>query len=319
MTTRALLSILSTTLLAATTATASADDANKQDKAKATEAKPSKKQTKAKTADATKPAHDSKQVMQITQESMRQIAAAEQALERGDTKAAQEALDKSERSLEKLYDTPALAALINELDEAIDEVQGEEVSLEAVDLAPLAATMRSYQAFLDPEVVAGITKAQESAKAGDERATADALQMARNRMAIEVAFLPVEEAYVRVLAAQQAIDDGKQERAQRLLRNLPIVVSEVQVSTPLVPVRFKLQAAAVAAEEGNWKRAQALVKEATRDVQAFEKLAKGGPMGEELSSVVDEIEQLNRQIAAGERPGAARIREVAQRTRTVAE
>lgn len=270
-----------------------------------------------KTVDAIKPKHTSAQVMKITQDAMTHIRAAEQALAKDNVAAAKSSLARSEQALEKLYDTPALAAVMNEIDEAIRKTSGEKPAMQPMDLAPLTASVRSYQAYLDPEVIAGVEDASDRAKKGDAQGTADALRLARNRMAIDVAFLPVEEAYVRVLAAQHALDSGDRDQATRVLRGLPIVVSEVEISTPLVPIRFKLHAAAAAVEQGDTKQAQTLLRDATQEIQAFEKQTARSPMASEVSRIVDDIERLNQRVRSGSSVQAADLRELAQRTRSI--
>jgi hypothetical protein len=307
---------LGSTLLAAVLAvvqgTALADDKQKTNQANTTEAS---KDTKAKSPASTTPQRTSAEVMRITQQALGHIGDAVAALDKGNTAAAKKALARGEQALEPLYDTPALIAVLNEIDEAIATVQNKEQTLRTLDLAPLAASVGTYRAWVDPSVAARIDEAKASAKKGDAKATMDALRLARNRMAIDIAFLPVEEAYMRIGAAQHALADGDTKHAKHLLRTLPIVVSEVQLSTPLVPVRFKLNAAALAAEEGNWTRSQTLLREATKEMRDVEKLSKGMTIRAEASALVDDLEELERKMNSDARPQPREIREAAQRTR----
>jgi hypothetical protein len=286
--------------------------------------KPQKQKQAMPSKDAGQPGRTSAEVMKITEQAMAHITAAQVALAKGDKAAANKALTQSARSLGKLYDAPELAAILNQLDEAIASAEGEgkakggkQPAAQGLDLAPLSATIRHHQVYVDPAVVAGIDEAAAKAKQGDPQAAADALRLARNRIAIDVAFLPVENAYLRVLAAQQAIDQGNMKQAQRFLQEVPIVVAELQLSTPLVPVRFKLNAAALAAEEGNWERSEALIREATDDLQAIERMSKGTPSAQEVSAFVDDVEQLGRQMDSQPRPQPQQIRELAKRSQNL--
>ncbi len=265
-------------------------------------------------ADAPQPQRSSAEVMKITEQAMTHITAARTALAKGDKAAAKRALTQSAASLRKLYDAPELGAVLNQVDEAIASMEGQGAKKPVVNLAPLSASVRRYQLYLDPSVAAGIDEAAAKAKQGDREAAAESLRLARNRMAIDVAYVPVEDAYVRVLAAQQAIDRGDVKQARRFLQNVPIVFAELQLSSPLVPVRFKLNAAALAAEEGNWERSQQLVHEATTELQSIERMSRGTPAASEVSAFVDDVEQLDRQIGSDARPEAQRIRELAKRT-----
>jgi hypothetical protein len=273
--------------------------------------------------DPAQPQRTSAEVMKITEQATTHITAAQAALARGDKKAAKQALDQSGRALKKLYDAPELSALLNQMDETIASIEGEgegkagkkpRQAIEKLDLAPLSATVRRHQLYLDPSVAAGIDEAAARAKQGDARATADALRLARNRIVVDMAFLPVEDAYVRVLAAQEAIDRGDMKQARQFLHGIPIVIAELQLSTPLVPVRFKLNAAALAAEQGNWDRSRTLVREATSELQAIERASKDTPAAREVSAFVDDVEQLGRQMGSQPRPQPQQIRELAKRT-----
>lgn len=268
-------------------------------------------------SEVTNPKLDTAEVMQTTQTALTHISAAETALQDNKIKAAKSALAKSEKALEKLYNAPALAPVVNEIDQAIESVDREEQDLETLDLAPLGATVRSYKAYVDPAVIAGVEQARQSAQQGDKKATREALELARSKVAVDVAMLPVEDAYVRVLAAQHALDAGDRDTAKRLLRNVPIVVAEVQMSRPLVPIRFKLNAAAEAAEAQNFKRAETLLREVNQDMQRLETASKGTDLAPELEPIANEIEQISKQARSGEELQPQEIREIAQRTRSI--
>lgn len=287
-------------------------EAAKRDGAMPKPAKPDAKPT-AKQHAATQ--RTSAEVMRITQQALAHIGEAVTALDKGNSTAAKKALEQASQVIEPLYDTPLMVAILNELDEAIASVQNKQQTLKALDLAPLAASVATYRTWVDPSVATRIDEAKAGVKKGDAKATMEALRLARNRMAIDLAFLPVEEAYLRISAAQHALDEGEAKRAKHLLQTLPIVVSEVSISTPLVPVRFKLNAAAMAAEEGNWTRSQTLLREATKEMRDVEKLLKGKPIGADASALVDDLEKLDREIDAKDHPQPREIRELAKRTR----
>ena len=122
---------------------------------------------------------------------------------------------------------------------------------------------------------------------------------------------------MRVLAAQRALDKGNKEQASNLLENVPIVVSQLQISQPLVPIRFKLHAAAEAVAAGKNDVAKQLLAQADREVQELESLAKDTELSKELMPIADEIERINQQAIAGTQPKADQLRELARRTRDI--
>lgn len=302
------------------------DDPVAESQKQSTEKKTSKtkqtkqaKQAKPKTDDndATTPKLDTAQIMKISRDAVTHIAAAEMALDKGNTAAAKSALAKSEKQLARLYDTTPLAGMRNELDEAIREVKSGKTDLQALDLAPIAASFRSFESYMDPELAAGIEKARTSAQHNDAKGAEEALRMVRDRVAVDIALLPVEEAYVRVLAAQQALQRKEPETARRLIQKLPIVVSQVQVSRPLVPVRFKLNAAARAAEAGKWQEAESLISEVNGDMQKLESAASNSDFKAELTAIGDDIQRLNERMQKGTKPQPKQLRELAARTRNI--
>jgi len=101
-----------------------------------------------------------------------------------------------------------------------------------------------------------------------------------------------------------------------MLRNVPIVVSEIQVSRPLVPVRVELQAAAAAADAKQWEKAKSLLGDANRQIQQLTTTADKETKGL-LSPVADQLNQLTQQAQSGTNPRAADIRAVAERTRSI--
>jgi hypothetical protein len=256
---------------------------------------------------------DTNEVMQLTQQAMTNIDAAQQALKDNKVDAAKSALTKSKQALDRLYDTPPVTALLNEFDEALNALSGKKPALETLDLAPLSARISSYTAYIDPEVKAGVETAKEHARQGDAKGTEEALRLARDRVAVDMAFVPVEEAYVRVLAAQQSLQNGDTKQALSLLRNVPIVVADLQISRPLVPIRANLQAAAVAAEANQTDRSHKLLQTANTQMQQLESAAKNSALSAQLTPVANDLEQLAKQ----QKPSATQIRELAKRTRSI--
>jgi hypothetical protein len=253
------------------------------------------------------------EVMQLTQQAMTHIAAAQQALKDNKVAAAKSALTKSKQALDRLYDTPPVTALLNEFDEALNALAGKTPALETLDLAPLTASISSYTSYVDPEVLAGVETAKQQAKKGDAKGTEEALRLARDRVAVDMAFVPVEEAYVRVLAAQQALQNGDTKQALSLIRNVPVVVADMQLSRPLVPIRADLQAAAAAADANQPDRSRKLLQNANAQMQQLESVAKSSELSSQLSPIADDLQEL----AKEQKPKATQIRELAKRTRSV--
>ena len=281
-------------------------------------------------SDATSPKLDTAAVMKLTQQAVTHIAAAQTALANGNKASAKSALAKSEQALKKLYDTPAMVAMLNEIDEALTTIRKNTTkdgtktdtktateTVRPLDLAPITAQMRTYRSYMDPAIAAGLERAQQRAQGNALKGAEEELRLVRDRVAVDVALLPVEEAYVRVLAAERALSNNDTKGAQRLLGGVPLVVSEVQISRPLVPVRFKLQAAAEAAESGKWDRARALVKEVQTDVAQIENAAKDSTFKSEITAFGDKVDDMAQKLNTNNRPKANEIRELATRSRSI--
>ena len=253
------------------------------------------------------------EVMQLTQQAMTHISAAQQALTNNKIADAKSALDKSKQALDRLYDTPPVTALLNEFDEALNALRGKSPALETLDLAPLTARISSYTAYVDPEVLAGVENAKQRAKQGDAKGTEEALRLARDRVAIDMAFVPVEEAYVRVRAAQQALQDGDTKEALSLIRHIPVFVADMQLSRPLVPIRADLQAAAAAAEANQPDRSRKLLQNANAQMQQLKSATKSSELTSQLAPIANDLSELAKQ----QKPQATQIRELAKRTRSV--
>jgi hypothetical protein len=250
--------------------------------------------------------------MQQAQQALEAIVAAQQALAKHDRDAARERLDEAERRLEPLYDTPPLAALLNELEEAIGTAQGSR----PMDLAPLAGVAREQRIYIEPEAYADIAQAEKFARDRQLDAAAEKLRAARQRIGVSVAFLPVEEAYVRVLAARALLTTGDTDDAARILGTLPVIMEDVRLSAPLVPVRFDLQAAAAAAEEKNWTRAGTLLLTARTRIDGVLAASPPAELQKTLRTVRSDIDRLHRQVVGeGRKPAPGKIRDLAQRVR----
>lgn len=270
-------------------------------------------------ASTSKTSREPAEVMKLTQQAMTHIDAAARALQDGKSKAATSALARSEQVLRKIYKTPPATALLNEFDEIINGLTQKGPSTVPLDLQPLRATVSSYQRYVDPEVIAGIDTAEQQAQQGDMKASENTLRLARNRVAIDMAFLPVEEAYTRVLAAQQALRNGDTKTALSVIRNVPVVVGELQLSRPLLPIRVDLQAAAEAADSQQWGRAKSLLQRADQQVTKLTAIASTSDVRDDLKPIANDIQRLSRQAAAGPHPQAGQIREVVQKLRSVGE
>jgi hypothetical protein len=112
-----------------------------------------------------------------------------------------------------------------------------------------------------------------------------------------------------VLAARVELEAGRQQNALQLLQKLPVVLTEVQVSAPLVPVRFNIRAAAAAAEAKDWQRAQDLLAQA--DTQ-LDQVVSSGQVGKELRPVADRTDKMRARMESGNKPKPREIRALAE-------
>ena len=258
---------------------------------------------------------DKQNTVKLAQESLEAIERAQKALEGGDTKAAKGALKMAEAHLQPLYDTPPLASLTNEIDEAIATIRADGTgAVKPVDLAPLMGIVTRERAYMEPEAYADLAQAQKYARDEKLDAAAERLQRARDRITASVAYLPVQEAYLRVLAAQTLIENGHVDQAKQMLVSLPVVLLDVQATTPLVRARFDLQAAAAALQEKNWTRAAELLTTARTRLDG---LAGSGAAGaERIRSLVDEIDRLQKRATSqGNQPKPQEVRDLAKRVK----
>ena len=187
---------------------------------------------------------------------------------------------------------------------------------QGVDFAPLMTTVQRYRLYLDPEAVAGIEQAQQRHQKGDHKAAQERLVKARERLVMDMALLPVEDAYARVMAARAELEEGNRDQALRLLRNVPVLMTQVETSAPLVPVRFQLRAAAMAAEQNDWQRAHQLVDRANQQFQQLLGQADQR-VAQEMRPIGRQLGELEQQLQAGRRPQPRQFREIAQRTQKI--
>jgi hypothetical protein len=167
------------------------------------------------------------------------------------------------------------------------------------------------QTYMDPEVVANVNKAQSQAKSGDSRAAEESLRLARQKLVSDVALLPIEDAYSRVVAARSELQAGRRENALQLLQGVPVVIAQVQVSAPLVPARFDLRAAAAAAEDNNWQRAEQLVGQAEKQLQDVS--ATGGSAAKNIKPLAERADKLQaRMRSSNQKPKPREIRALAE-------
>lgn len=235
-----------------------------------------------------------------------QVDAAISSLQRDETRAARRSLDGAISTVRELYGhVPAMRVL--------GDMQRAQVGGPA-DYAPLAATVRRRAVFLDPEVVAGVKQAEEQARQGNAEDASDELLLARSALVADVGLLPLDAAYARIVAARAELEAGRTATATRLLQDVPIALAEVTIASPMVPVRFDLRAAASAAEHGDWKRADALVRSAGARLDRIRR-SQGERGSQELDRLAEEVDRLRQRIASDEKPEPSRIRQLATRAR----
>jgi hypothetical protein len=264
-------------------------------------------------ADAQKATVDMARAAELAQGALAHITAATAALDSDnkDKTQAQSALDAAATSLRQLYTSVPEGEILREL--------GSNEPGKPLNLAPVLAEMRSRSVWMDPEIVAQVEAANRKMKEGDQQGANEQLMLARQRLAADVALLPIEDAYARVQAARGELKEGHPEQARRLLRNVPLVVSHVQATAPLVPVRFNLRAAATAAEAGDWGKANELVDQASKGLEQVASAPAPKQFDKELKPIVDRLERLNRRLDDGKKPRPKEFRELAKQTRTLAE
>jgi len=260
------------------------------------------------------------------------LDAATRAIQQGDTKQAGDLLDQTATTLRSLYENVPGRSVLNSMNtqqkassHTADAGTGGKASATGNSTtggktneiyAPIAATVAEQSVYLDPQVVANVKKAESQAHAGNEQAAQSSLKLAREGLVADIALLPVEDAYSRVLAARSELEAGRRENALQLLQNVPIVLSEVQMSAPLVPAQFDLRAAAAAAEKQDWQRAQQLVGEAQKRLD--EVTSTGGKAGSAIQPLAQRADKLETRLrSSSQKPKAAEIRALADDLRKV--
>ncbi len=259
----------------------------------------------------------SKAPTRINKQAIAQIKIARRSLGRGETLDAVAALKRSERMLRKTQDAPAVRRVVEEIDDAISVLEADPET-EPVDLDTLAEVVRKNRSKLDPAVAEHVTEAERAAEIGDNEGAAKSLQLAKE-LVRDAGGGQSDDTYVRVLAAQRALANKDVSRATKILDGIPAIASDRRVSEPLVPVRTKLEAAATASEAGKWDRASNLITQAREELDEIEDLAGEEPIAAEIADIDDELEKIDNQIEAGDRPSARKLRELARRTRVLGE
>ncbi len=245
-----------------------------------------------------------------SQAALSHIESAQQALQKGDDTKAKEALTASRTELERLYIANPASPTLKALDKA---AQGTENGL---DLAPLMSDVSTRQIYLDPKLVAGIKDADSKAKAGDKMGAQDQLRLAREQLVADMAFLPVEDAYARVLASKELLDGNQREQAQRMLKDVSIAMTSASVGAPLVAARFDLRTAAAAVEAKNWSEVRSLLDSAANRLREVSSASVSGSKAKAaLDPIAGEAEKLQKRVDGGEKPSASELRALAEKTR----
>lgn len=244
------------------------------------------------------------QVQQLSRTALTQIALAMGALEDKDRDRADQALSAAAGHLRQIYDAVPSRDLLRLLahTDAAD------------DLAPILAQVHQQAIYLDPRIVDNVDQADEKSRGGDRAGAQEDLAEAQRLLAEDVASAPVEDAYARVVAASADLRRGDAERALRLLRQVPNVLDRVDVSAPMVPVRFSLRAAAAAADKGKWDQARTLMDQATGGLDQIVEVARA--VRKDLLPVVNRAHDLQQRIAGGRKIRPQQLRALAQSTRT---
>jgi hypothetical protein len=277
------------------------------------------------------PQRDQVSVFEKAQGALANIGEATAAIRRDEDDKAQQILSKTAESLRALRQTPA-SAVLSAIDRALpgegaqspgaqgskgagDQKGSGAAAMPAkMEMAPLMAEITSFEAYLDPKLVANVREAEKQAKGGDDEKAARTLRLARDTLMADLAFLPLDDAYSRVVAAETDLRAGRDADALRLLQNVPIVLERVQVSAPLVPVRFNLRAAAAAAEAGDWDTTKQLVSQATDQLETIVSAAPEG-VSSDLRPIEKKISALDERLSKGGKPKPKELRDLAQMTR----
>lgn len=253
----------------------------------------------------------SPEVMKQARSAFSSITQAQVAIEGNQIDQARQHLNQAEKTLKTLSVSAPARQVVEKLGESLAQLHAE---ARDIDFAPLIAQVRQQAVYLDPQVVANVEEAEKAYKQGDSKQAEDTLRLAQQSLVADVALLPVESAHARVLAAQLLLQRNDPAAASRMLGGLPITVTEVQISSPLVPVRFNLRAAAAAAEAKEWKAAENLLDTAAAQLQQLERSADG-EAARLIEPIADQAEKLQKQVDQGKQPKPQDLRNLAQRTR----
>jgi hypothetical protein len=245
------------------------------------------------------------QEMQKANSALAQIDQAVNDIHDGSTAQAEGLLQQSANTLRALYENVPGRSVVNQMNTAHTKN----------DYAPLMTTLATEQVYLDPQVVANVKQAQQHQQAGNQQQAQQNLQLARDKMIADVALLPVEDAFSRVVAARSELQAGRTDNALELLNDLPLMLTQVQVSAPLVPVRFDLRAAADAAQHGDWSRATQLLDQADKQLQAVAAAGQGSKQASQLKPLVNRADQLSARADSKQKPRPREINALADELR----
>lgn len=286
--------------------------AGEQPGTKAGQGSPSEQGSPSKQAPTAQQGSKTEQAQQV----MAHADAAISAIRRDDRSTANQLLGTMATTLRGLYEDVPGRKVLGQMGQAAQPAAGPSgaaggggAEQAAPGYVPLMAEIQTQSVYLDPQVVAKVEQAQKQAEGGDAQAAQQSLRLARDQMVADIALLPVEDAYSRVLAARAELEAGRKQNALQLLQNLPVVLAEVQVSAPLVPVRFNLRAAAAAAEAKNWERAQALLSQAETQLDS---VVSSGQGAKELRPIADKAEKIRTRMESGNKPKPREIRALAE-------
>lgn len=254
------------------------------------------------------------QVAQRAELAARDLAAAERALAAGDEEAARTALGAATSTLATLLAEAPGAALATELGGVAAALQLPDA--DGAALRSLAAEVRAMEPVLPPAAVTRVADAAARMEAGDADAATRALLEARELLLVDLALLPIEQAFARSRAALAELDAGDPARALALVQGVPAAIAQTRGEAPLVSTRLRLRAAAHHAAQREWVEAEALLNEAS-DALADVRATAGPPLARRIDALGARIAALRETIAGGHFPPAARFRQVAESARGV--
>lgn len=276
---------------------------------------------------------------EISNVALMHIAGAMQALQEENTDQAKSALGAAKKELDRLYDAvPVVGSMTSGENQQARNGQGKQgqqrmpkngqtpgqgeqgtaAQNPQTFVVPVTAEIENQSVYMDPRVAAGFEKAAQSMQKGDQQAAQKQMQLAYQQLVADIALLPIEEAYARVSAAQQELNEGNTQRALRMLQQVPVITEQIRISAPLVPVRFNLRAAALAAQHGQWDTAQTLVNDATQILTRVEGSdATTQQLQQQLRPMLQQAQRLQKQMEQGKKPQPSALRQLANQTQNI--